>query len=256
MKLISLNIFGGTHLDPLVSYLKSQDADILCLQEVYSSTYDELYVNPPGLGVNKYSIEKINQDLQYPHLFFSPNYQTPYKQGHFQFGNAILSRYPIVSEVTTYYDIPYRVNPKSTTELEFFKTFTPDTHPRNFQTVQLQVNDAILHVTNTHGIWQPNKGKGDTDRSLEMTNKLLKNTKNKSSIVTGDFNLLPNTSSMQKFDKAFENLVVKNEIITTRPSERAKQVIDYIFTSKDIEVKKFRVDETEVSDHLPLVVEF
>jgi endonuclease/exonuclease/phosphatase family metal-dependent hydrolase len=55
------------------------------------------------------------------------------------------------------------------------------------------------------------------------------------------------------------NLIKKYKIKTTRssftPAEKGK-FADYIFTSSEVNVHKFKVLKAEVSDHLPLLLEF
>lgn len=66
---------------------------------------------------------------------------------------------------------------------------------------------------------------------------------------------------MAIFKEDFTNLVDTYDIKTTRPasnelSNEKRNVVDYIFVSKEISVKKFEVINTDVSDHLPLILEF
>jgi endonuclease/exonuclease/phosphatase family metal-dependent hydrolase len=71
--------------------------------------------------------------------------------------------------------------------------------------------------------------------------------------------LLPKLN--QLIDKEFINLIDKYNIKSTRPDfndglETGRNVVDYIFVSEDIKVKDFKVIETDITDHLPLLLEF
>jgi len=87
-------------------------------------------------------------------------------------------------------------------------------------------------------------------------------------IVIGDFNLLPDTESIKKFEVyGYQNLIEDFAIKSTRnriaweqfknePGFVKQHYADYCFVSKDVKVKKFTVPNIEVSDHLPLILEF
>ncbi len=80
-------------------------------------------------------------------------------------------------------------------------------------------------------------------------------------IITGDFNLFPDTESMRVFQNNFVSLVDTHNIQTTRPesnelSNLKRNVVDYIMVSKGITVNSFAVLDSNVSDHLPLVLDF
>lgn len=79
-------------------------------------------------------------------------------------------------------------------------------------------------------------------------------------IITGDFNLFPDTESMTVF-KDFISLVDEYNIKTTRPksnelSHLDRNLIDYILVSKGVKINSFQVLDSDVSDHLSLVLDF
>ena len=66
---------------------------------------------------------------------------------------------------------------------------------------------------------------------------------------------------METFYKDFVSLVDKFNILTTRPksnelSNFKRNIVDYVLVSKDIKVNSFAVLDSDVSDHLPLVLDF
>lgn len=80
-------------------------------------------------------------------------------------------------------------------------------------------------------------------------------------IVVGDFNLLPDTSSIKLLNNKLINLVDLYNIKTTRPDFYNKQfdnniVCDYIFINDKIIVNNFKVINNNISDHLPLLLDF
>jgi endonuclease/exonuclease/phosphatase family metal-dependent hydrolase len=66
---------------------------------------------------------------------------------------------------------------------------------------------------------------------------------------------------MQVFYNDFISLVDTYKIKTTRPSSNElnglkRNVVDFVMVSPDIKVNSFEVLDSDVSDHLPLVLDF
>ena len=129
------------------------------------------------------------------------------------------------------------------------------------QITDLKLAKTKIRVLNYHGIWS--KDKRGAKKTLEACKKIkeLALEANYPSIICGDFNLFPDTESMQVFYNNFVNLVDEYDIKTTRPgdnelSSKKRNVVDYILVDKRIKVNNFRVVNSNVSDHLPLVLEF
>jgi len=132
------------------------------------------------------------------------------------------------------------------------------------QYVAVEVGGKPYIFCNVHGIadWP----KIDTPERLEQSRKIinaigaLKGRK----IVCGDFNLDPKTKSVRMFEEAgMRNLVKEYGVRKTRSPLFYKQkpdakdkISDYIFISPDITVKEFIVPTLNVSDHLPLILDF
>lgn len=128
---------------------------------------------------------------------------------------------------------------------------------------EINYNNKTIHVCNVHGIARPGE-KLDNEERLEQSKKLIEFFENRKGIkiIGGDFNLLPNTESIQLFEKSgYRNLVSEFNIKTTRNHfswdkypEDKQYYSDYIFVSKDTPVKDFSVSPLEVSDHLALIL--
>ena len=61
--------------------------------------------------------------------------------------------------------------------------------------------------------------------------------------------------------KRMINLIEKYNIESTRPKfddglDKGNLVCDYIFVNNKVKVKNFRVIDTNISDHLPLILDF
>jgi endonuclease/exonuclease/phosphatase (EEP) superfamily protein YafD len=79
-------------------------------------------------------------------------------------------------------------------------------------------------------------------------------------IVAGDFNLNMNTKAISEFEKKFINLIKNSNFQTTRSklydSIAEMPFADYIFASPEIVITNFKVVDVEISDHLPILIEF
>jgi len=84
-------------------------------------------------------------------------------------------------------------------------------------------------------------------------------------VIGGDFNLMPDTESVGLFEKSgYKNLIKDFDIKTTRsslnsgkyPEGDIQYFADYAFVSPEVKVKDFKVPQVEISDHLPLILEF
>lgn len=265
MRLLSLNVaLFETNNDLLSRFLSQQDLDILCFQEV--SEKIDASVNPDF--VSKNPIDKATKNLKYS--FFGQTWTMKefhlknfHKKINFDFhfggflktGGYIKTKFKIIQKSNIFVQRSLQVKVTDWSKW-------PKNQSKAVQMVDLQLsNSKKLRVLNYHGIWT--KEKIGNDETLKACRKILKLARevNYSTIIAGDFNLFPNTPSMQVFYDDFINLVDKYDISTTRPksnelSHLKRNVVDYILVSKDIKVNSFAVLDLDVSDHLPLILDF
>lgn len=124
-------------------------------------------------------------------------------------------------------------------------------------------------IFNVQGMAYPGH-KLDTELRLKQSKQILKFASQlaKPHIIMGDFNLLPNTKSVSMFEEVgYKNLIKYFKITTTRNdladhTKNDKQYFgkqhfaDYCFVSPEVKVLNFEVPNVEVSDHLPLILDF
>jgi len=126
----------------------------------------------------------------------------------------------------------------------------------------LKLNSAEGKVTicNVHGAPYPGH-KLDCAARLYQSEKILeKFTDDDRVIIGGDFNLLPDTKSVQMFNEhGYQDLIADFDVTTTRNRitfERFPNDIqyhaDYVFVSPGLQVNSFVVPSEIVSDHQPL----
>lgn len=260
MRLVDLNI--GIKLDnndKVISFLKEKNADIITLQEVMRGIEETVYDRYNNSKIIKESLKDTHH-----HSFFGPLWVadkhikngtiTKDFGGMAEQGNEIISKFPIVEASNQFFYKSYQIY-KDTTE------FKKTDHARAVELTILEINNKKLQLLNINGIW--NEGKVGDERTKKECEYLLslveKNTV--PTIVVGDFNLNPQSESIQLLNKKFTNLIEKYNIPSTRPQvkdglEVGNKIDDYIFINDKIKVNNFEVEVTEVSDHYPLILDF
>lgn len=263
MRLLSLNVaLFETNNEKLYEFLLKQKPDIICLQEVADKVDPE--VNP--VYISKGFIDKATANL--PYSLFGPNWMIRdfhrknfHKKEDFNFefggflksGNYIKAKFRMLKKANVF--IKYK-----TIKFTDWSTW-PQKQPKAVQVVDLQLPSKKLRILNYHGIWTKEKiGNPETLEACKKINKLATEV-SYPTIITGDFNLFPDTQSMKVFQDHFISLVDKYNIQTTRPhnnelSHLQRNVVDFILITPDIKVSSFKVLDSDVSDHLPLILDF
>jgi endonuclease/exonuclease/phosphatase family metal-dependent hydrolase len=261
MKLISFNI--GIKIDnskAIGKFIESQKPDIVAFQEIIRHFDDAVF----DMYKSKSDIEKIISKRM-PYSFFGPQWIADAMRkngkmhrdfnGFVEQGNEVISKFPITNATNEHYHKQYSL------ELEWANFHTED-HPRSVQIVELDIDGRTVQVLNLHGLYS--KGKLDSERTIAQCRYVLNAAKRKNipTIIVGDFNLFPDTESMQIMNKEFRNLINEYKIVNTTRSDykddvkKGDSVVDYILVNEMIEVNNFEVIDTDISDHLPLILDF
>lgn len=245
LKFITLNLFeGGLLFEKIISFLRKEQPDILALQEVY---------NGLGKSISKHlkSVKFLSRELNGFDYFFSPELIDNRKEGKFEYGNAIFSRFPIVFSETIFLNSTLREIRNANRRGGY------DKDPKNMQHILIRPNNENINVFNLHGIWGLD-GK-DNKRRIKMSNIIVDKIKEEENVIlAGDFNLPPNTKTIQKIEEHLTN-VFKDELTTTFNVKHkdnpgyATSVVDMIFISKNIKVVDHYCPNLDISDHFPLV---
>ncbi|MDB5244360.1 MAG: hypothetical protein JWN18_230 [Parcubacteria group bacterium] len=240
MKLITLNTWGGRIGKPFIEFIKShQDVDIFCFQEIYENAKEVMEAVYPNDMFDQFS--DLQELLPHHQGFFRP-----VLHGVYGIATFIKKDISLIEEGELF--IHYSAS----------ETITDGHHSRNLQWVKFNLNGKVFTVINVHGLWN-GKGKSDTPERIVQSN-VIKEFMNKAEgekILAGDFNLNPDTESIDIIAKGMRNLITENAITSTRTSlyEKQGKFADYIFISPDIHVKDFKVLPEEVSDHSALYLE-
>lgn len=257
MKLISLNIWGGQAYAPLMDFLKTHAAntDIFCFQEVLRSRAHTLLAQ----GAHANILSELTDLLTDFNVIFAPEQERFDLEQMVNFdiemGQATFVRksHQIDSEGSVFV---YR-NRNEGTNIQ--------TLPSNFLYIRLVLAGKKVTVANIHGVALPGDKLDNPDR-LAQSQKIVDffSSEKNAKIICGDFNLMPETQSIKMIENAGMIDLIKTWHI---PETRSKltsyygkpgyqKFADFIFVSKEVEVKKFEVPSVEVSDHLPMILEF
>ena len=247
MKLNALTLNTWQAKVPAIwSFLKEQHADIVMLQEVL---HTEKSSQPEEFSL----YQKLKKELGYQYASFGSLYHLVIPQGEVEFGNAILSKFPISSSHTTYFDTPYQtISWEDITKSggDFSQT------PMGMLHATVKLPEKTLDVVSVHGIWGFDGD--DNERRLKMADTILEAGEGKEwVIVGGDFNVKVGTKTIGKLEANLTN-VFDHELETTfnlqyKDERFAHAPVDMLFVSRNIAVEGQEMPQVSVSDHMPLV---
>lgn len=219
IKVMTYNIHRGINkdnelnLDGIVDTIKSSGAEIIALQEVERFSVRTKFQDQIGYIADKLSMRYV--------------YGKSVNILNGQFGNAILSKYPIEE---------YQV-----------RELPSERENRTLLSAKLNVLGNRISIYNTHlGLKQ-----SERDKQIKEIVRITGDDNN--FILAGDFN--------EKVDKlgaitkklrdcaSYEN----NESKVTFENEGLSERIDYIFASKGFDIKGYDVPKSDASDHYPAV---
>jgi len=255
MKLITLNVWGGKLYEPLIKFLKeiSTDVDIFCFQDALFGSKPEFTLIQQG-RINLVSeMEKVLSEFN-PVVYRDP--EESYFHGEMLpldigCGQVMFVRKSIKiigkGGFRSHEDSPYHKGGDMVSgRCQWIKILSKE--------------NMSITVLNMHGLWQRGSKKADTLERLHQSEKINQflSSVDGMKILCGDFNLAPEGEALRKFEDNMVNLIKEYCVTSTRSSHYPKEekFADYIFISPEIKVKTFKVLQDEVSDHLPLLVEF
>ena len=260
MKLICLNIQGGTLHEPLLKFVErhSADTDVFCFQEVFDTT---IPAPPPiarGARATIYrDIMRILVDFEgrFMPTMEGWDYDKPVSFPLWQ-GSAIFVRKTIPVTAAGAEAILKGYNAAGQSIWS--------TMPRILQYADIASPNGPLTVAHLHGLLDNGK-KWDTPArtaQFEAVRDFLAAISH-AKVFCGDLNVRPGTEGIRIFEQTgMRNLIKEFGVTLTRNHHYPgvalynDTVSDYLFVSPEIRVKTFEVLPDVVSDHLALAVEF
>lgn len=259
MRLISFNIsIKKDNTSQVIDLLNNLNPDFIALQESMMPHEDSVYARfRSGHDILTYFSKRLS------YSFFAPLFITRYITnngeivedfgGKAEQGTQVLSAYPIYGAANKFYYGNYRTEYDAT-------HFKEKDWVRSILSVIIDLpGGQKMKIIDVHGIWNQTR-MGDertVAQSKFIVSELLKD--NIPTVIAGDFNLLPESQSIKILEKYATNLSVKYGLKTTRPKVNDNdkdRVVDYIFVTNGIKVEDFKAVNTNVSDHLPLILDF
>ena len=249
MRLISIATHGCKFSEPLFAFIRDNAVrtDIFCFQEILKGG-----VGKTSRGEHKNAYEEMATLLpEHTGYFFEYGeggyYSENSKDLDFKYGIACFVRSNLKQSLgggALLYDSNKRWS---------------DYEGEIAAGAALAVQVESCTIINVHGLWQ-GRIKKDTEAKLAQSDKIMILARQFSGkkVICGDFNLLPDTQSIQMFRDTYRDLIREYGISDTRGPLYTKELryADYLFTDKDINVHSFSVPHMSVSDHLPLIAEF
>ncbi len=229
LKVVTYNImschkFGDLKtLDPMLAaeVLKKENADIIGLNEVHGS----------GGKFTAQTVEICNA-LGYDYCYFCP---ALFLNGSF-YGNALISKYPIVSAERIMVE-----DPAVKDENAYYET-------RCIIKAKIDVGE-IVNVFVTHfGLAKAEK--------KNAVKALLDSLEGGKTIFMGDLNVMPDNEFLLPIkEKLRDTAEASDKSNVSFPSNNPTMKLDYIFTSKDIKTLSCGTIENTTSDHYPYFAE-
>lgn len=254
MKLITLNVWGGKLYEPFMNFLEeySKDIDIFCFQDMLFGKEPEFSPIQKG-RMNLF--DETKRVLKNFNTFIYRDAEESYYHGELLplsvgCGQVIFVR----NNINILDNGGFRSHPDS----PYHKG--GDMVSGRCQWIKIELCGEYITILNLHGLWQRDSKKKDTPERIEQSKKIKNffSEHNSKKILCGDFNIVNDGNAMDILENGMVNLVKKFNVKSTRSSHYPKEekFADYILTSPDIEIKDFKVLADEVSDHLPLLIEF
>lgn len=220
IKVMTYNIHRGINknnqldLDGIAEVIKGTDPDIVALQEV-----ERFSIRTGFKDQIKYLADKLSMNYAYGKSINILNGQ---------YGNAILSKYPVEE---------YEVKP-----------LPSEVENRTLLQAVLNINGSRISIYNTH------LGLNRDERDKQVTEIMNITSTKEKFILAGDFNSAPDKlgavtrrlkDSASYDEKNYERPTFENEDIAER--------IDYVFASHEFSIMGYEVLKSEASDHYPVI---
>ncbi len=224
LKILSWNIWCSGIYSEIEKFLKDNNPDIILLQEVMDK-------DP------KLPVVNLLKDMGYEYVYI-PVIEVDWLEGGYKMGNAIFSKYPIVSSKEHWLSVQ---------------------KPRLALQADIKIEDKIFHFFSIHLLHTHQQ---ESEIQNEQINDLLKVLPKERVIIGGDFNSVPESYVIKKMEENFNNSDKSNNptwCLYEDGCPRCKKTVldirlDYIFLSNDIKSFEPKVEESKASDHLPISV--
>ena len=257
LEVLQWNVWFKEDIDKVIGVIKELNPDIVCLQELTQGYHEQPRDN---------TWEHIKQELGYYGVHQTIPIIT--ESDEWLQANAIFSRYPLHNPEEHWLHSPADLE-------DITDQF------RGYLQADVEINGKKLTVGTTHMSFEEYEdddeegeesqshisfGQEDDGADPELS-KLLNVTRRQLGryILTGDLNATPDSKRVRALSNRFTHAgpsfaektwTTKAHITDLFEASTLDWRYDYVFTTDDITVTKARIVETDVSDHLPILVSF
>jgi endonuclease/exonuclease/phosphatase family metal-dependent hydrolase len=240
ISVLQWNVWFKEDINKVLDFLLTNKADIICLQELTRGYVDQTQENTWDYLAHELGYDYAYKDM--PILADGEEWQQ---------GNAIFSKFPIKERSWHWINKPGEVP-------------DPTDQYRSYVEVQLQIDTEVLTVATTHTSY-PGRSALSEKRKLEIEKLVsLIDQHPTNYVLCGDLNAEPESMFIKMLSHKLKSAGpdFNQKTWTTKPhSEAAFEALDldwrldYIFVSRNMEVKSSKILQTSVSDHLPVLAE-
>ena len=241
MKILQLNVWTGRIEEALLDFLRSNDFDVICMQEAVWSKAKQKELETLFATVDQI---KEASGLEYESRSSNWGMRIFSEDNIMEQGNVILSRSKIVEERNVLVHNEYGI-------IEDVRDFYEHAY-----TLQIAKLENGITIVNHHGYWKPTPMGDET--TVKVMRKVAEIVKKLDGPVAmcGDFNIIHEAPAMRELD-FLTDLTYKYGIDNTLSGLKfnGKVACDHILVNDGVIVEGFRVLDDKVSDHKALVVE-
>lgn len=261
MKIIYLNTWGGRCGKGLYDWIKTQEVDIYCFQEIFSApmlnSEERYFVDDDEHTIDLQIFEHLEDILPDYTSFFSAGSKGYINDSQFidlpvgyGLGFFISNKIDVLEYASGLVYGKFRDNAIGFPPLS-----------RSCQVARIAYLNSEIVIGNIHGLWEPT-GKQDTPKREKQAlafGQFIRQVSKKDTpvFIGGDFNLLPDSKTFSLIGD-YRNLITEFSICSTRTKLYKKPIkyADYMLASTTVSVKEIDVLQSPViSDHCVLFAE-
>lgn len=230
LKLVTLNIEGYKHFDSVIPFLKHQNADVICLQEVWQK----------DIHVLEFALKMRGYFAPLHHMIDEKDSPSSREL----WGMLILTNRKPVQFAVNYYVESKDSNPDFIWE-------DPETSNRALLIAEIKKDKELFRIITTHFTWSPN-GQSTPKQYKDLGTMIDMLSTYDGFVLCGDFNAPRGRDIWNKIKTHYHDNIPQNILTTLDPNlhriKNLNYVVDGIFSTPQYLVKNVQVTGG-LSDH-------
>ena len=214
----------------IAKHISDENIAICGLEEVDICNKRSQYIDTPKVVADMLT-EKSGVKHYYAYASAINDYANPGSR----YGNAVISRYPILDQRSVMVDLGFGVK--------------DEYEPRVILAADIDVEGRVLTLVVTHfGLHE-----SERELAVKKLREIVEGAEHPI-IFMGDLNTTPDSAIYNGVAELLEDSSEDMAAPLTFPSNEPKYKIDYIFRSRGLVTRDIRTSPVQYSDHLPLTV--